>query len=72
MFHFTLAYAIALEVCVLGVGITQAFLIKFSNRGTKNAFTLKPYYLLNLYLFARILIDSSSLSLYSNTLTFWD
>lgn len=71
-FHFTLAYAIGLEVCVLGVGIVQATKIKFSSNKTKNAFTLKPYYLLELYLCARILIDSVTIAAEVHTQTFWN
>jgi len=49
VFSFGLAYAISVQVLMLIVVIKETVRVKFSKK-TLNVFTLKPYYLINIYM----------------------
>ena len=54
IFEWVLALSISVSVCVLLAAITITFKIKFTQQITKNIFTIKPYYLTDLYLLGKI------------------
>lgn len=62
MFAFLLALAISFAVATLIIVITKTVKHKFSSSRPHNALTLKPYYMLIVYMFLNILLYSSSFS----------
>jgi hypothetical protein len=60
MFAFMLALAISFAVTTLIIVITKTVKHKFSASRPHNALTLKPYYMLIVYMFSNILLYSLS------------
>lgn len=61
VFNFGLAFAISVQVLMLIVVIKETVRVKFSKK-TLNEFTLKPYYLINIYLLSQIIQNSHQLA----------
>lgn len=61
-FYFALSFAIGIATLVLIISLHETVKIKFSKTKTKNAFTMKPYYLIDLYIFCSLIENSMRLN----------